>query len=154
MRKPYIPILILIILFNFPVNMDHFVELSTPILPGWHTTIYQSSIKESIFISTILLMICVLYWKLIKRNDKIPIGIFFAHFFCSLPTLVFFKIPIIYFLPILNIDNIVEFSERTQLFLAIQMLAYVLFSISQIFLMIYLLKNSIVESKIEKQDFL
>ncbi len=112
MRKPYIPILILLILFNFPVNMDHFEEGSSPILPGWHITIYPTPSKESIFISTLLLMVSVLYGMLVKRNDKIPLEIFFAHFFCSLPTLIFFKFPIVYLLPILNLHTMEEFLDQ------------------------------------------
>ncbi len=149
MPKPHFPILILVVLFNFPVNLFH-LDFATTVVPGWHTTIYSISFLDTIFVSTTLIMISLLYWKVFGKYGKVSILIFTILFLCSLPALIFLKFSIFIFYSIIPDLDEGEFNDKTHLLLNIQSVFNVMFSIAQILLTIYLILKWKVEARIDE----
>ncbi len=145
MRRPYIPILILFVAFNLPINGINWIEQhSSAVIPGWHTTIDPSPFVNTIFPSAMLLMISSLYWKVIG-NGKVSILIFILHIFCSLPSLIFHKFSLFYLLSTGAYSNVEDFQIRIDWFYIIQMVSYIMFAIAQVLLTFYLMRNRAVE---------
>lgn len=122
--------------FSLLFCMNDFVS---SVIPGWHTTIYPFYYLGS-FIKLLLLSLVIFgYLKLSKTQDKLSSKFFYSHFFLTLPSILFSKIPISF---LIEFDtNTVKMTNQIVTIGYIRIILFLLFLIGQIMFFIYYYKT-------------
>lgn len=124
----------------FPFSLLFFMsDFASSIIPGWHTTTDSFYLINSLIKLLLLSLVILGYLKLSKTNDKLSSKFFYSHFFLTLPSILFSKIPM-FFLIGFNIDTN-KIIQQIVIVGYIKIGLFILFLIGQILFFIHYYKT-------------
>jgi len=137
MTKPHLPFLVFfaLLMLTIPCTFD----VSTSVVPGWHTTIYPPFFIGGIAIAFVLLLVTIGYWQLSKQVQKFNLTIFAIHFILTIPTIINIKFP--FALIDLQLTNQEELIKSLSFRENLTSVSWVLFIVGQILFLIYYVKT-------------
>ncbi len=124
----------------FPFSILFYIsDLTSSIIPGWHTTVNYFYYLNSFLKLLLLFFVIFSYWKLSKKQDRLSSKFFYFHFILTLPSILFSKIPMSFLIEFdTNIDKMIQqFTTINN----IKMTLFILFLIGQILFFIYYYKT-------------
>jgi len=135
MQKKYLPILSFLLLLIIATPFESGFTIQHP---GWHTIIPSTSYLE-IIIWLLISIILFSYYIIIKKGKTIHLKIFLIHFVLSIPLVLYARFNIfIRFTASKNTTDILEFITILN---TIAYTSLILFLISQVIFIIYIIKN-------------
>ena len=142
-QRPYIPFFAFLILFilTAPFSFD----ITTSVVPGWHTPILTSHYIAVIIVAIALLLVTVAYWRLSKRMIRISYTVFITHLLLSIPIILFIRFPFL----LLNYETTDpnELTRQVNLEIRIILVTCVLFIAGQVLFAYYFIKSNSLRAR-------
>ena len=135
MQKKYLPILsfLLLLIIATPFESGFTVQNS-----GWHTIIPSTSYLE-IIVWILISIILFSYWIIIKKGKTIHLKIFMVHFVLSIPLVLYARFNT--FIRCTASKNTTDILEFITILNTIAYTSLILFFVSQVIFIIYIIKN-------------
>lgn len=135
MQKKYLPILsfLLLLIIATPFESGFTVRNS-----GWHTIIPSTSYLE-IIVWILISIILFSYWIIIKKGKTIHLKIFMVHFVLSIPFVLYARFNT--FIRCTASKNTTDILEFITILNTIAYTSLILFFVSQVIFIIYIIKN-------------
>ena len=135
MEKKYIPFLSFLLLFLVATPFESGLTIENP---GWNTVIPSTSYLE-IIVWSILLVILITYWIILRKGKVISSKIFAVHFILCLPFVFYARFNM--FISMTTAENSKDILEFITLLDIAAYASLFLFLLSQIIFIIYIIKN-------------
>jgi len=135
MRTAYIPFFAFLALLVMTIPIPF--NISTSVVPGWHTTIFPPAFIWGLAVMIVLLLATIGYWLLSIRADKINWTLFALHVLLTLPILILPEFPFLY----TQQANEVELIKAISLQIKLTAVLRTLFVFGQILFIIYFIRT-------------
>ncbi|OXA97384.1 hypothetical protein B0A75_16860 [Flavobacterium oncorhynchi] len=135
MEKKHIPFLSFLLLFLVATPFESGFTIQNP---GWNTVIPSTSYLE-IIVWSILLVILITYWIILRKGKVISFKIFAIHFILCIPFVFYARFNM--FIRMTTVENSKDILEFITLLDIVAYTSLLLFLLSQIIFIVYIIKN-------------